>query len=133
MWMKFWKSEEHMRERTFLFFSSETRSVERRLSTNRARQKVFYKNFKIFDRLRTRFYQSKNKFNWSSANWGLIEPSKTKLKKFKKFSIGKKTHSIDWNSGKIEFWKTTEVLCRKHSNQLISWMKCMSMSLKVFQ
>ena len=31
------------------------------------------------------------------------------------------------------FWKTTEVLCRKHSIQRISWMKCMRMSLKVFQ
>ena len=85
--------------------SFEIRSVEHRLSTNRAKQKVFYKNFKNFDQLRTRFYQSKNRFNWSSANWGSIEPSETKLKKFKEFSIGQKTHSIDWTSRKIEFLK----------------------------
>ena len=31
------------------------------------------------------------------------------------------------------FWKTVEVLCKKHSIQKISWIKCMRMSSKVLQ
>ena len=53
--------------------------------------------------------------------------------KIKGFLIGWKTHSINWNSGKLDYLKNSRSLCRKHSIQIISWMKCMRMSLKVFQ
>ena len=49
------------------------------------------------------------------------------------FSISQKTCSIDWNFGKLNFLKNSRRLCRIHSTQIISWMKCMRMSLKVFQ
>ena len=42
---------------------------------------------------------------------------------------------FDWSKfWKIEFFlKNSKRFCRNHSNQVISWMKCMRMSLKVFQ
>ena len=83
--------------------------------------------------------------NSISRNWGLInrkidsidrapiELGRTKPKILKHFqSVEKHTWSIE-NLEKMNFRKTEEVLCRKHSNQLISWIKCMSMSLKVFK
>ena len=58
------------------------------------------------------------------------EPSLKNLRNFR--SVEKHTQLIEILE-KLNFWKTAKVLCIKHSNQLISWMKCMSMSLKVFQ
>ena len=109
-WLKFWKSEEHVRERTFFSFHSKLDLS----STNQDKQKFFYKNFKIFDQSRTGFNQSKKKrFDWSSANQGSIKPSRTKFKKFKEFSISRKTHSIDRNFGKIEFLKNSKIFIHK--------------------
>ena len=62
-----------------------------------------------------------------------IEPGRKSWLKIKGFSIGRKTHSIDWNSGNLNFWKTVEDYTENNSTQVISWMKCMRMSLNVFQ
>ena len=72
-----WKVKNTWLKLTFLFYSFKTRSVEHWSGTNRARHKVFYKNFKIFDRSKFRFDQSKNQFwliehqlriNWTKQN-----------------------------------------------------------------
>ena len=78
-------------------------------------------------------------FDWLSIDRIPIESGRSKIQKLGNFRLIKNhTRSIEILENWI-FWKTAEVLCRKHSNQLISWMKCMSMSLnmsmslKVFQ
>ena len=81
-------------------------------------------------------------FGWKlgSLNWkthsidrAQFEQGRTKLKNLRRFwSVEEHTRLIK-NLEKLNFWKTAGVLCRKHSNQLISWIKCMSMSFKVFQ
>ena len=48
-------------------------------------------------------------------------------------SIGQGKNSIDWKYGKKKFLKNRAILCKNSSNHSISWMKCMSMRLKVFQ
>ena len=72
-------------------------------------------------------------FDRLSINRIPIKPSQEQWLKIKGFSINRKTHSIDWNSGRLDSLKSCRSLCRKHSTQIISWMKCMSMSLNVFQ
>ena len=72
-------------------------------------------------------------FDWSNINWIPIESGRKSWLKIKGFSIGWETHSIDRSSGNLNFLKNCRSLCRKHSTQIILWMKCMRMSLKVFQ
>ena len=85
------------------------------------------------------------KFGQKSKNWKflvLIDRASTeyqssqaeaRLEKSRNFRLIKNhTRSIKILENWI-FWKIVEDLCRKHSNQLILWMKCMSMSLKVFK
>ena len=48
-------------------------------------------------------------------------------------SIGRATSSINRKSRKIKFLKNKANLCRNSSKHGISWMRCMSMRLKVFQ
>ena len=103
-------------------------------STNRAKQKIFYKNFKIFDQSRIGFDQSKKKDSIDRVpiedQSNQAEPSLKNLRNFR--SVEKHTQLIEILE-KLNFWKTAKFLYIKHSNQLISWMKCMSMNLKVFQ
>ena len=87
----------------------------------------------------------KKKFGQKFRNWKFfsfdrlsinripIESGRSKIQKFGNFRLIKNhTRSIEILENWI-FWKTAEVLCRKHSNQIISLMKYMRMSLKVFQ
>ena len=62
-----------------------------------------------------------------------IESGKKSWLKIKGFSIGWKSHSINRNSGNLIFLKNCRRLCRNYSNQVISWMKCMRISLKFFK
>ena len=80
-----------------------------------------FKNWKFFS------------FDWSSIDRITIESGRKSWLKIKGFSISRKTYSIDWNSGKLDFLKNYRSLCRKYSNQKISLMECMRMSLKVFE
>ena len=52
--------------------------------------------------------------------------------KIKGFLIDRKSHSIDRNSRNLNFLKNCRRLCKNYSNQGISWMKCLRMSLNVF-
>ena len=72
-------------------------------------------------------------FDWSSIEWIPIELGREQWLKIKGFLIGRKTHSIGGNSRNLNFLKNCRRLCRNHSIQIISWMKCMRMSFKVFQ
>ena len=87
----------------------------------------------------------KKKFGQKFRNWKFfsfdrlsinripIESGRSKIQKLGNFRLIKNhTRSIEILENWI-FWKTAEVLCRKHSNQIISWMKCIRMSLKVFK
>ena len=47
-------------------------------------------------------------FDWSSIDRIPIESSREQWLKIKGFSIGRKTHSINQNSGNLNFWKTIE-------------------------
>ena len=126
-----WKSVEHVGWKSILFFFSfKSWSVKYRSGTNRTRQKVFLKKYLKF---------------WSVEKWfhsiekliRLIEyqsnQAETKLKNWRDFRLVEKHIRFIKILEIWIFWKTTEVLCRKHSIQRISWMKCMRMSLKVFQ
>ena len=62
-----------------------------------------------------------------------IESGKKSWLKIKGFSIGWKSHSINRNSGNLNFLKNCRRLCRNYSNQVISWMKRMRISLKFFK
>ena len=62
-----------------------------------------------------------------------IESGKKSWLKIKGFSIGWKSHSINRNSGNLIFLKNCRRLCRNYSNQVISWMKRMKISLKFFK
>ena len=63
-----------------------------------------------------------------------IESGKESWLKIKGFSINRKTHSINQNSGNLNFFlKNCRRLCRNYSNQGISWMKYIRISLNVFQ
>ena len=77
--------------------------------------------------------QKKFSFDRLSIDQIPIESGRFKPKILTHFQLVEKHPRSIENLEKWNFWKTEEVLCRKHSNQLISWMKCMSMSLKVFQ
>ena len=70
-------------------------------------------------------------FDRLSINRIPIKPSQEQWLKIKGFSINRKTHSIDRNSENLSFWKTAEDYVENNSTQVISWMKCMRMSLKV--
>ena len=48
-------------------------------------------------------------------------------------SISWAKNSIDRKFGKLKFLKDRAILCRNFPKHNISWMKCMSMRLKVFQ
>ena len=72
-------------------------------------------------------------FDRSSIDQKPIKSGREQWLKIKGFSIGRKTHSINRNSGKLNFLENCRRLCRNHSTQIISWMECMRMSLKVFQ
>ena len=72
-------------------------------------------------------------FDQSCIDWIPIEWGWEQWLKIKGFSIGRKTHSIDRNSGNLNFLKNCRRLCGNNSTQVISWMKCMWMSLNVFQ
>ena len=62
-----------------------------------------------------------------------IESGRKSWLKIKGFSIGWKSHSINRNSGNLNFLKNCRRLCRNYSNQVISWMKRMRISLKFFK
>ena len=62
-----------------------------------------------------------------------IESGKKSWLKIKGFSIGWKSHSINRNSGNLNFLKNCRRLCGNYSNQVISWMKRMRISLKFFK
>ena len=62
-----------------------------------------------------------------------IESGRKSWLKIKGFSIGWKSHSINQNSGNLNFLKNCRRLCRNYSNQVISWMKRMRISLKFFK
>ena len=70
-------------------------------------------------------------FDRLSINRIPIKPSQEQWLKIKGLSINRKTHSIDRNSENLSFWKTAEDYVENNSTQVISWMKCMRMSLKV--
>ena len=73
-------------------------------------------------------------FDWSSIDRTPIESGREQWLKIKGFSIDQKTHSIDRSKfWKFEFLKNCKRLCKNNSTQVISWMKCMRMSLNVFQ
>ena len=85
------------------------------------------------------------KFGQKSKNWKFsvmidrasIEyqssQAKARLEKSRNFQLTKNhTRSIKILENWI-FWKIAKDLCRKHLNQFILWMKCMSMGLKVFK
>ena len=72
-------------------------------------------------------------FNRSSIDRLLIEPGRFKQKNLIAISIGRETGLIDQKSGKIKFLKNRAILCRNSSKHSISWMKCISIRLKVFQ
>ena len=66
--------------------------------------------------------------------WSSIDRARQLQTKFLiAISIGWATSSIDRKSRKIKFLKNRAILCRNSSKHSISWMKCMSMRLKVFQ
>ena len=102
--------------------------------------KVSLKNLKIFDWSKNRFNRSKTlkkkkkkRFYWSTTNRITIEQGQELAFKNFQFSTDWKSHSINRNSGKLNFLKNCRRLCKNYSNQGISWMKCMRMSLNVFQ
>ena len=72
-------------------------------------------------------------FNRSSIDRLLIESGRFKQKNLIAISIGRETGLIDQKSGKIKFLKNRAILCRNSSKHSISWMKCISIRLKVFQ
>ena len=62
-----------------------------------------------------------------------LNQAETKLINLRDFqSVKKHIQSIEIMEIWI-FWKIAEVLCKKHSIQKISWIKCMRMSSKVLQ
>ena len=94
------------------------------LNINVAWNKILVKNLEIeiffnFDRLRIDRIP--------------IESDREQWLKIKGFSIGRKTHLIDRNFVNLNFWKTAKDYAENNSTQVISWMKCMKMSLNVFQ
>ena len=84
---------------------------------------------KLFKRLN---FQISIDWKIDSIDRAPIESGKFKPKFVTHFwSVEKYIRSIE-NLENWNFWKTKEVLCKNHSNQFIN-VKCMIMSLKVFQ
>ena len=85
---------------------------------------------KIGQKLRNwKFYS----FDQSSIDRIPIKPGRFKLKILMHFrSVDRQIRSIE-NLENFFFLKNGAILCRNSSKHSISWMKCMSMKLKVFK
>ena len=104
-----------------------------------------YKNNAMHVNRKHKWCMEKNNFGQKYRNWKFfscdrsridrtsIESGILKPKILIAILIDRKTGSIDQNSGKKRFLKNKALLCRNSSRHGISWMKCMSMKLKVFQ
>ena len=113
---------------------------QKKLGLDQSREKRMKKKEKYLKKWRTRevkklFFFFFIPFEIRSFEYqsGTNRTNRDQSLKNKGFSIDQKTCLIDRNSRKQDFLKNSRSLCKKHSIQIISWMKCMRMSFKVFQ